>query len=220
VSIKVLFLEDDALFAQSICDCLEELNFDVSHFSNGEDALSASYELQFDVYLLDINVPLINGLTLLEELRDSDDKTPAIFLTSHNDKDTLLKGFEVGVDDFIKKPCDVDELLARINALVKRSGKNSDNILHVKTLSLNDEKRSVIYKDNELILSNKEYDLLKLLALHVDSVVTKDMIINTLWSRSEDVSDGSIRVYITRLKNAMPFLEITNIRGLGYKLVL
>lgn len=116
---KILLLEDDILLGETIVDLLEDDGNVVSHYPNGQDALDATFENKFDLYILDINVPQIDGLTLLKELREAQDNTPAIYLTSHQEKEKLMEGFQNGRDDFIKKPFDNDELLVRISSILK-----------------------------------------------------------------------------------------------------
>ena len=214
---KLLLLEDDTLFAETLIDLLEESSYEVSHFANGQDALDAIYSSKFDAYLLDINVPLIDGISLLSELRGVDDNTPAIFLTSHKDKEMLERGFLSGADDFLTKPFDSDELLWRLVALLKRSKKEQP----VKLGKLTHDKlhKTITYDGVALELSKKEYILLVLLMTHLNASVPKELIFDELWSSSEGGSDGAIRVYINRLKQLLPEMKIENIRGIGYRLV-
>ena len=214
---RLLLLEDDTLFAETLVDLLEEASYEVSHFANGQDALDATFESKFDAYLLDINVPLIDGVSLLGELRGVNDNTPAIFLTSHKDKEMLEKGFSSGADDFLTKPFDSDELLWRLAALLKRTKKEQPTELG--KLSHDKLHKSVSYDGVALELSKKEYALLVLLMTHLNASVTKELIFDELWSFGEGGSDGAIRVYINRLKQLLPEMKIENIRGVGYKLV-
>ncbi len=217
VSIKLLLLEDDLLFAETLTDLLEENSFDVIHAPNGQDALDATYHTKFDIYLLDINVPLINGMTLLQELRHANDTTPTIFLTSHKDKEMLKSSFISGADDYITKPFDSEELLLRIEALLRRTKRETIECAHL--LCHDALHQRFLYDRVEVELSKKEYDLLLLLFRHVDKAVPKELILDELWSVSESGSDGAIRVYINRIKQLLPQMEIQNIRGIGYKLV-
>ncbi len=217
MSIKILLLEDDLLFGETLIDLLEEENYNIVHAKNGQSALDIIFKQKFDLYLLDINVPLINGVTLLKELRDANDNTPAIFLTSHKDKEMLSHGFRSGADDYITKPFDNDELIFRIQALLKRSQK--DDVKCIGLLCHDELHQRIFYNKEELELSKKEYLLLLLLMQHTNSSVPKELIINELWSSSESGSDGAIRVYINRIKQLLPQVQIDNIRGIGYKLV-
>ncbi|MDP1784659.1 MAG: response regulator, partial [Sulfuricurvum sp.] len=117
MSTNILLLEDDLLFGESIQDFLEEEGYVVTLCRNGHEALEVTYAAKFDLYLLDINVPLMNGLSLLGLLRKAEDQTPALFLTSHSDMETLTQAYENGADDYLKKPFDIQELTVRIRAL-------------------------------------------------------------------------------------------------------
>jgi DNA-binding response OmpR family regulator len=216
VSIKILLLEDDDLFAETIVDVLEDEGYEVIHTPNGQDALEKTYTQKFDIYLLDINVPLVSGIDFLHVLREADDTTPSIFLTSHKDKVMLKKGFESGCDDYLVKPFDIDELLLRVEALLRRVGKRS--VLTFETLSLDDAHKSIMCEGSVLELSNKEYELVKLLMQHANKAVPKELIIDSLWNISEGGSEGAVRVYINRVKPLLKGVKIENIRGIGYKL--
>ena len=217
VSTRVLFLEDDLLFGETLVDLLEDEGYEVTHCVNGQDALDATFDAKFDLYLLDINVPLIDGISLLGDLRKADDTTPAIFLTSHKDKEMIEKGFLSGADDFIKKPFDSDELLWRLSALLKRSKRDEPE--QVGKFKHDKLHKSISYDSKNLELSKKEYDFLLLLLQHVNEAVPKELILDTLWSVGDGGSDGAVRVYVNRLKTIVPELVIENIRGIGYKLV-
>ncbi len=217
MSNRILLLEDDLLFGESLQDFLEEEGFEVELCRNGQDALDATFDAKFDLYLLDINVPMVNGLELLGDLRNADDATPAIFLTSHQDKETMTEGFGKGADDYLKKPVDMDELLMRIHALLRRV--KGDPVKCVGDLCLDETRKSITCNGQPLTLTLKEYHLLALLIKNVNNVVTKEMIIEALWNSSEEVSDGAIRVYVNRLKSELQQLVIENIRGIGYRLV-
>jgi DNA-binding response OmpR family regulator len=217
VSIKILLLEDDLLFGETIVDLLEEEGYEVSHYPNGQDALDATFEEKFDLYLLDINVPLINGLSLLQELRSAQDTTPAIFLTSRKDKESLEEGFVNGGDDYITKPFDMDEMLLRVKAVLRRSNKEEANC--ISDFCYDELHKTIRYRGEILNLSQKEYALLLLFIKHYNETVPKELILDELWSISEGGSDGAVRVYVNRLKQMMPELQIENVRGIGYKLV-
>lgn len=217
MSNRILLLEDDQLLAETLVDLLEDEEFEVTHAPNGQEALDITFKDKFDIYLLDINVPLINGVTLLKELRDSGDSTPAIFLTSHKDKEMLKSGFLSGADDYITKPFDNDELLLRITALTRRNRPNKTKC--VALLCHDEIHKRILYDKQELELSKKEYELLLLLMSHANTSVPKELILDELWSSSESGSDGAVRVYINRIKQLIPEVKIENIRGIGYKLV-
>ena len=218
--INILLLEDDELFSLSLIDYLEEFaDIKITHASNSTKMLELIYEKRYDLYLLDINLPDINGLDLLKDIRSSTDETPAIFLTSYKDKETLTKGFLNGADDFLTKPFDMDELILRINCLMKRVKKQS--IIFLANLEFNFDTKEV-KKDGELLkFSLKSLELFELSYQNNHAIVTKEMIINKLWSVSETYSDGSIRVYVNNIKKLFcdeTTFKISNIKNIGYKI--
>jgi len=216
---KILLLEDDELFAESLQDYLEEKEFLVDIAVDGEDALNKAYYNNYDIYLLDVNVPLVNGIDFLKLIRSGSDEKPAIFITSHTDKDTLIKGYKSGCDDYMRKPIDLEELYYRIKVLLKKSN-------HISTYKLNSncfystEKRELVCNGKKVKLAIKVLKLLELLLENRSKVVTKEQIIYKLWSVHETYSEGSIRVYINKLKKILGNEKIENIKGLGYKLTI
>jgi len=218
VSIKILLLEDDILFGETLTDLLEDEGYEVFHYTNGQEVLDATFEQKFHLYILDINVPLMNGIDLLSALRGADDETPAIFLTSHDDSAMVKKGFSSGCDDYITKPFDLEEFLLRIQARLRREV--AINLLEVGSLKLDAKYKRVMCAEEEIELSKKEFELLMLLMQHPNKAVPKEMMIEQLWSASESGSDGALRVYINRLKQILgDRCSIENVRGIGYKLV-
>ncbi|QKF67243.1 two-component system response regulator [Arcobacter venerupis] len=215
---KILVLEDDELFASTVEDFLSDEGFEVDIASDGEECLELNFKKNYDLYLLDINVPKINGLDLLVQLRNSGDNTPSIFLTSYKDKDTLQQAFLNGCDDYLKKPADLDELLLRIKALLKRNKKQFDVIRLSDSLIFNPTSKRVYENEVDLNLPVKVLELLELFIENRGEIVTKEMIIAKLWATSQEYSEGSIRVYINQIKKLFDKDTILNIKGVGYKI--
>lgn len=216
---KILVLEDDELFASTLEDFLTDENFIVDVADDGEKCLSLNYEKNYDLYIFDINVPKINGLELLEQLRKSSDNTPTIFLTSYKDRDTLHKAFLKGCDDYLKKPVDLDELLFRIKALLKRNKKQFDLVNLTAEITFNPQTKRICENNVDLNLPVKVLELMELFIENRGEIVTKEMIISKLWAANEEYSEGSIRVYINQIKKLFENKEaISNIKGVGYKI--
>lgn len=215
---KILVLEDDELFASTLEDFFEDEGFEVDIAYDGEECLDLNYKNKYDLYIFDINVPKINGLDLLEQLRSSGDETPSIFLTSYKDKETLQQGFENGCDDYLKKPVDLDELILRVKALLKRNKKQFENIKLTNALIFNPLTKRVYENEADLNLPIKVLELLELFIENRGEIVTKDMIISKLWSIEEEYSEGSIRVYINSIKKLLGKESLSNIKGVGYKI--
>ena len=216
---KILVLEDDELFASTLEDFLTDESFIVDIANDGEECLALNYEKNYDLYIFDINVPKINGLELLEQLRKSNDNTPTIFLTSYKDKDTLQDAFIKGCDDYLKKPVDLDELLLRIKALLKRNKKQFDLVNLSNKIYFNPINKRVYEDELDLNLPIKVLELLELFIENRGEIVTKEMIISKLWATNEEYSEGSIRVYINQIKKLFENKDvISNIKGVGYKI--
>ena len=121
---NILLLEDDLILGETLKEILEDEDYKVTWVKDGNDGLSKTFEKDFDLYLFDVNVPFINGFELLQSLRENKDITPAIFITALIDIDNLTKGFKVGADDYIRKPFNANELIVRVDSLIKKSFKN------------------------------------------------------------------------------------------------
>lgn len=212
---KILLLEDDKLFNETIEDFLDEEGFDVDTAYHPREALDLTYHHNYNLYLFDVNLPYQNGFDFLEMLRESGDLTPTIFMTSRNDKQSLIEGFSKGGDDFLTKPVDLDELLFRIKAVLKREIRES--FIQIESYTF-DTISKVLSKDNvNLNIGTKPAILLAILLEYRGKVAPLDMINQELWSPSEEASAGALRVYITKLKKYFP-TQISNIRGVGYKM--
>lgn len=213
---KILLLEDDEVLSETLIELLEDEGLEVTHVLDGEMALDATFVGHFDLLLLDINVPFLNGFTLLGSLRDSGDTTPAIFITALTDIVSLSKGFEIGADDYIKKPFDFDELLVRIQALLRKAYHTYSNKIKIDEFYF-DIENSELYRDDKFIkLSPYELNITKLLFQHNNKTLTKEIIFDTLNDGAE-MSEGSLRVHINRLRKVG--LPIITLKGIGYSLV-
>jgi len=211
---KILLLEDDKLFNETLEDFLEEEGFDVTCALDPYTALELTYENSFDLYLFDVNLPYESGFDLLAKLRDSGDTTPSIFLTSRDDKESLRDGFMVGGDDYMRKPIDLDEMLFRIKAVIRRQAR--EEYISFGSFRLDILRKSLCNLNGvELSTTHKAVELLILLLEANGTVVSTDKIKDKLWAAGKAPSEGALRVYISQLKSCFPD-AITNIRGVGY----
>ncbi|MDD3462024.1 MAG: response regulator transcription factor [Sulfurospirillaceae bacterium] len=221
VSAKILILEDNTLLLETLEEFLSEQGYHCVLADNGKKALNKCYKEKFDLYLLDVKVPEVDGFEFLQEMRDSGDTTPAIFLTSATEKESLERGFFVGGDDYIRKPFDLMELLLRVKAVLSRSKSYADALIKIDdTYSLNTSRKRLLCNNEEMDLHLKDYELLYLLIKDRGKIVTKDMIKEELWNNDEEISEGAIRVYINNLKKIFGKKAITNSRGIGYRFEL
>lgn len=211
---QILILEDDRLFNETLQDFLEEEGFEVLCALDPRTALELTYTNRFDLYLLDVNLPFESGFSLLQQLRESGDMTPTIFLTSREDKASLHEGFLSGADDYLRKPVDLDELLLRIRAIMRRQSR--EELLKLGDYELNLVTKSLQYKGEKQIQISKKAINLLILMLEADgTILTHENIKEQLWASSQNVSEGALRVYITQIKKLFPN-AIENVRGVGY----
>jgi DNA-binding response OmpR family regulator len=210
---RILLLEDDHLLCATVKDFLEEESFSVDSVYDPYSAYDKAYKNHYDCYLLDVNLPYESGFDMLRKLRASGDTTPAIFITSRNDKGSLVEGYEVGADDYLKKPVDLDELHCRIEALLRR--KSRIQFVTIKDYKFDIYSKKLLKDDMEMDISTKAGRLLQVLIEANECVVPTNELKDSLWSSSEDGSDGSLRVYVTQLKKYFGD-DLQNIRGVGY----
>lgn len=218
---RILILEDDLLFANTLEDILKEENYNIDLAKNTEEALNLNYENRYDLYLFDINLTGQNGIDFLKILRDSDDLTPTIFISSYKDKDTIKDAYINGCDDYIKKPVELDELLFKIKAIFKRLNKKLQ-IINLKNNISVDPLEKRVYKDNiDLNIPQKTVELLLLFLEFEGKIVSKELIIERLWNSSCEYSEGSIRVYVSKIKKVLDSKDcIKNIKAVGYRFEL
>lgn len=210
---KILLLEDDHALSATLKDFLEEESFRVDTVYDPYSALDMAYKSKYDCYLLDVNLPYESGFDMLRKLRDSGDTTPAIFVTSRSDSESLNTGFGVGADDYLKKPIDLDELNCRIHALLRRQARTPK--ITVGKYEFDIFSKKLFRDDEEMDISVKAGRLLQALLESNEKVLSSDQLKAAIWSSSEEYSDGSLRVYITQLKRYFGD-DLQNIRGVGY----
>lgn len=217
---RLLIIEDDKLLAESVGDYLKE-DFTVDFAYDGEEGL---YEAQKDIYdliLLDIMMPEMNGYEVLDELRKEGISTPVIFITAKDGLKDKIKGLKLGADDYVVKPFFREELLARIEAVLRRSGRWTDiGAIKYKDLTLERKTKRVFLKDKEIFLQGKQYDLLEYLLSNKDTILTKEQIFDRIWGFDSDTMVSVVEVYISNLRKTLKnygyTLPIKTVRGLGY----
>jgi len=204
---KILLLEDDIALGETIEELLCESDYKVDYVTTGSAAIDNSYENKYDLYIFDINVPGIDGLDILKALRDADDKTPAIFISAMTDLKTVLKGFEVGGDDFIKKPFYPEELLVKVNLKLELQ----DKIIVFKDITFYTKDKKIEKNGTNIYLSGIQLHLFELFINNTNRIIIKDELYECL----EKPSENALRFHINKLKNSTA-LNIKNIRGSGY----
>lgn len=216
---RLLLLEDDTNLNETVCEFLESKGYEVMAVFDGEEAEDAMFEHHFDLFLLDVNVPSMNGFALLSKVRKEGNTTPAIFLTSLNAIENVEEGYESGCDDYVRKPFALKELLFRIESILKREFFHSPK----STLSLSesvifDTNTNTLLVDNQPVqLQKKEAILLKLFLQKPNEIITHEFIMSHVWEYDEEGSDDALRTYIKNLRKIIGKDRIVNLKKLGYK---
>lgn len=215
---RILLLEDDFTLSTILDEFLTDHGYEVTCVYDGEKALDRGYEKTFDLFLLDVKVPYYSGFDVLRELRLRHKNTPAIFITSLGGLDDLSLAYEVGCDDYLKKPFELKELELRIKALLRRtSGMLSETIITLrKSLTFDTLSGRLTTPENSFILPKKEAKIFKLLLSTPNVMVTIQALIESAWDFNEEVTEENLRTHIKNLRKYVGKETIQNIRGQGY----
>jgi two-component system OmpR family response regulator len=219
--VNVLLVEDEAKIASFVQQGLAEQGFTVDHCSHGYDGYDMASDRDYDVVLLDIMVPGMDGLAILKALRQAGHTVPVILLTARNELDDRLQGLNLGADDYLAKPFFVEELIARIHAVVRRSGGDRQNCLSVGPLTLDRITREVTCQGQWVELTTREFNLLEYLMRSPGRVLTRTQILEHVWGYDFNPSTNVVDVAIQRLRRKLDPLAaaqwIESVRGVGYR---
>ena len=216
---KLLLLEDECALNETITEYLQEQGYEVVSVFDGDEAQDRVYETPFDLLLLDVNVPGIDGFSLLKAARETGTKTPAIFLTSRSALADVEDGFDSGADDYLRKPFALKELLLRIENLLKRNfhHDNTDKIELGEGLYYDTATLTLIKNDETVTLGDKESRLLKLFIQRRGELIVHEVIKEQLWGFDEEPSDDALRTYIKHLRQILGKENIVSHKRLGYQ---
>lgn len=221
--INILLAEDDKDLNLLTSTYLKKEGFNVVAVYNGLDALNKFYEEKFDLVLSDIMMPLCDGFELAKDIRSYDKVIPIIFLSARDDKPTKQMGYRIGVDDYITKPFDLDELVLKINAICRRLNINQVQEIVVGNLRMNNEERIAVVDDEELNLSVREFNILYHLLQNPKKTFTRGKLMEDFWDYDSSATSRTVDVYMAKLrdktKNCNGF-SIETVHGLGYKVIL
>jgi DNA-binding response OmpR family regulator len=215
--VRILVIEDDALLGERLKKDLRQAGFAVDIANNGIDAEHMGDEEPYDVVVLDLGLPQRSGLEVLQNWRQRGNRVPVIVLTARDAWHEKVEGFKAGADDYLSKPFHVEELLARINALIRRGHGMVSGDLHVAGLVLNEERQSVTTeKGEEVELTGIEFRLLRYFMLHPGQILSKSRLTEHVYDFDSDKDSNVMEVYINRLRHKLGKELITTRRGQGY----
>ena len=222
---RILLCEDEESLGMLLREYLQAKGYDAELYLDGEAGYRAFTKGHYDMCLLDVMMPKMDGFTLAREIRLVNQEVPIIFLTAKNLKDDILEGFKLGADDYLTKPFSMDELVYRMEAIMRRvRGKNQklQTVYHLGKFTFDTQRQILSDGDVQTKLTTKESELLALLCAHSNDVLERELALKTIWIDDNYFNARSMDVYITKLRKHLkddPKIEIINIHGKGYKLI-
>lgn len=223
--LKILLCEDDENLGMLLREYLQAKGYAAELCPDGEAGYKAFMKTKFDICVLDVMMPKKDGFTLAQEIRQGSPDMPIIFLTAKTLKEDILEGFKIGADDYITKPFSMEELVMRIEAILRRvKGKKTreNTIYHIGRFTFDTQKQLLSIGDKQTKLTTKENELLALLCAHANEILQRDYALKTIWIDDNYFNARSMDVYITKLRKHLKDddqIEIINIHGRGYKLI-
>lgn len=216
---KVLIVDDEQDIRELIKFYINKEGYDVIEAKDGEEALAIFETEYIDLAIIDVMMPKMDGFELVERIKEIKD-VPCIMLTAKGESKDKLRGFSAGVDDYVVKPFDPNELMARVKAVMRRYDINASNIIMLKDVELDGEKYEIRYKDETIHLPLKQFELLFELAKHPNQIFSREQLIEKIWGMDYDGFDRTVDVHIKRIRENighLPGFSVVTVRGLGYK---
>lgn len=219
---RILIVEDETRLAETLRQLLEDQRYQVDTVYDGADGVDYGLAGQYDLIILDVMLPEVDGFQVAQRLRAAHVSTPILMLTARDDVSDKISGLDCGADDYMTKPFDTGELMARVRALTRRQGEVIGEQLTAGDLTLELSTRCLRQGDKSVRLGFKEFDVLRQLMVHPRAVVPKENIIARVWGLDSDAEDNNVEVYISFLRKKLTFLEsnvsIGTVRKVGYYL--
>lgn len=212
----ILLIEDELALADEICHSLRKANYAVSHLSSGTQAITAAQNGDFDLMILDLGLPDIDGLQVLKKIRKLGLGLPILVLTARGQLSDKVAGLDAGADDYLPKPFELDELLARLRVLQRRLGTVTSSDIQVGEVSLRADSMAVNVHNNPISLPRKEFMILRALMERADRILSKSQLETMLYEWGDEVSSNAIEVHVHNLRKKLPHDFINTIRGVGY----
>lgn len=227
---RVLLVEDDRTLSALVRDILEINRYEVVICADGDMGLATFKTQNFDIILADIMMPRMDGITMVREIRRFDQRIPIIFITAKEMKEDKLEGFRAGADDYLVKPFSTEELIARMEAILRRVVQardvlmtTSNEVFEFGSFTLNASEQMLIHKTKSIHITKKESDLLRLMIIKKNDLLLREVALKAIWGDDDYFIGRSMDVFISRLRKylkADPNVEIVNVHGLGFKLVV
>ena len=225
-NLHILLCEDEESLGMLVREYLEAKGYNAELFLDGEAGYRAFMKKKYDMCLLDVMMPKMDGFALAKEIRLVNSEVPIIFLTAKNLKEDILEGFKLGADDYLTKPFSMDELVFRMEAILRRvkgKSKKAQTVFQLGKYTFDSQRQLLTIGDDNTKLTTKESELLALLCAHANQVLERELALKTIWIDDNYFNARSMDVYITKLRKHLksdPKIEINNVHGKGYRLIV
>ena len=221
--IKIMVIEDDIDLNRFVSSSLRNAGYEVFSCFNGLEALEKTQSVYPDLFLTDIMMPKMNGFELAESIRLTDSTTPIIFMTAKDDKPSKMLGYNVGIDEYVTKPFDMDVLLMTIKAILRRAKIETEKQITIGNLTMNAEERTVTVNGEEIAMTVREFDILFKMLSYPKKTFTRSALMAEFWDFDSSTTSRTVDVYMAKLREKTALcsgFEIATVHGLGYKVVL
>jgi len=213
---RLLLIEDDESLGDAVKTGLTQYGYVVDWLKDGEAARTATDIESFELIILDLGLPKLEGLALLKHIRQTGNATPVIILTARESVDNRIEGLDAGADDYMVKPFDLNELTARIRALIRRSQGRADTAIHYKNITLDPKAHTVMLDNNDVHISRREFALLQKLIENQGVVISREQLMQSIYGWDEDLDSNALEVHVHNLRKKLNADFIRTIRGIGY----
>lgn len=214
---KILLIEDNETLAKAVLEKLKENSFTVDLFYDGEEGLYAINTATYDLLILDLGLPNIDGIEIIKQIRNSQKMIPILIISARDKLDQRVLGLDSGADDYLCKPFELDEVIARVQALLRRAKYQVNNKLKYKDLVFDTQTRNLQRLDEYIVLSKRELAIFEQLLLNMDTVLSKESIVEYVSSFDDDFSPTAVETYISRIRKKLKdSINLKTVRGLGY----
>ena len=214
--LKLLIVEDEHSLLNALSKGFRKLGYIVDIAADGEQALEQYYSNQYSLIILDLNLPKLDGLDVLLEIRKDNIEIPVLILSARNEIEDKIKGLDMGANDYLSKPFHFSELEARVRALLRRNFKTSPAVIVCDSIKLDTSLRMVFFHDSKISLTKKEYGILEYLMLNRGRVISGEELIAVVWESDADLFTNAFKVHITAMRKKLPENFIKNEKGQGY----
>ncbi|MBP3938944.1 MAG: response regulator transcription factor [Clostridia bacterium] len=219
---KILVVEDDRELNKTVCSFLNHAGYEAVGCLNANDAYDAMYENMFDLIVSDIMMPGVDGFEFARNVRELNNDIPILFMTARDDIASKQRGFRIGVDDYMVKPIDLDELFLRIGALLRRAKIASSRKIEIGNFIMDADEHTAYLKDDEISLTAREFNILYKLLSYPKKTFTRMQLMDEFWDADSETAPRAVDVYMTKLRSKLSDcedFEIKTVHGLGYKVV-